>query len=532
MKKVSQFLSIIWALLLVSCTTNGTSWDVDAYAPVAETTMDITNMVGAENVQINGDSSIWINVDADVYTFDLDTMTEFPSFDAPYSYIWTLPAVNIPGGATLPPFDIPIDLSGTGIELREIKLKEGNLTLILKSTATERLIFTYSIPAATKLGVPFSFTDTIPGLAPGQDTVYYSHTFDVTGYLINTTGPNNDQLNTFSPNVAVSSIAGDDTIHFTTGDLIFTVVNKMEGIIPEYGKGYLGQFDLTQNNLTADLEAMKLFRSGSVDIEQLSLNLTIHNSIGADLRFKPIYLKGKNTRNGTTIFLTHPGMGNTVNLNRAYETGVSSNPINPVLYTYSFNGGNSNIESLVELLPDQIDLSAEMKLNPYGNIGGYTDFYYTDYPAHVQMQLQAPMKFSMTQLLFIDTMENPFSSLDIVDGIKDGQFMIRAENKFPIALNLQLYMLDATGVTTDSLLINDLIQPGIVNSSDRVISPTITELIATVDEAKIISLKNAANIRIKALFNTVPASSGRLQMYSDYYLKIKLIADIKYHIVL
>lgn len=532
MKKVSKLLSIIWALLLVSCTTEGTSWDVDAYAPVAETTMDITNIVGSSNLQINGDSSIWINVDAPVYTFDLDSMTEFPTFDAPFSYVWTYPTVTIASGASLPPFDLPIDLSSTGIELREIKLKEGNLRLTMKSTNAQRLIFTYSIPAATKMGVAFTFTDTIAGLSAGEDTVYYYKDFDVSDYLIATTGPNNDQVNTFSPQVVISSVAGDPATTLVNGTVIFTVVNKMEGIIPEYGKGYLGQLDLSQNNVSADLEVLRLFRSGTVDIEQLSLNLIVHNSLGADLRFKPVYLKGKNTNNGTTIFLTHPGMGNTVNLNRAFETGISSNPVNPVLYTYSFNSGNSNIESLVELLPDKIDFSAQMQLNPYGNIGGYTDFYYTDYPAHVQMQLQAPMKFSMSQLLFVDTMTNPFTNLDIVEGIKDGQFVIRAENKFPIALNLQLYMLDGTGVTTDSLVVNDLVQAGIVNSLDRVVSPTVTELIATIDASKISNLKNAANIRIKGIFNTVPASSGRLQMYSDYYLKIKLIADIKYHIVL
>jgi hypothetical protein len=129
-------------------------------------------------------------------------------------------------------------------------------------------------------------------------------------------------------------------------------------------------------------------------------------------------------------------------------------------------------------------------------------------------------------------MTNPFTNLDIVDGVKDGEFVIRAENKFPIALNLQLYMLDGTGATTDSLMVNDLIQAGIVNSMDRVVNPTTTELIATVDAGKISNLKNAAKIRLKGIFNTVPASSGRLQMYSDYYLKIKVIADIKYHIEL
>jgi hypothetical protein len=532
MKKVANLLLIIWAVLLVGCTTKGTNWDIEGYAPVVETTMDLTNLIGNENVQANNDSSLWLNVDANAYNFDLDTLTSFPSFEAPFSFIWTYPTINVAGGTTLPPFDTPIDLSSTGIDLREVKLKSGKLKLTLKSTNAQRLIFNYTIPTATKGGVTFSFTDTIAGLAPGQDTVYYFAEFDVADYIIVTTGPNNDELSTFSAKIIVSSIAGDPPMTVVQNSVIFSVVNKMENIVPYYGKGYLGQYDFSQSNVSSNIDVMKAFRSGLIDIEQLTVKLVVHNSIGADLRFKPIYLKATNTNSGVQLTLTHPGMGNTININRAFETGNSANPVNPVLYTYTFNSGNSNVESIVELLPDKIDFSADMKLNPYGNIGGFTDFYYTDYPAHVQLQIQAPLKFAINQLLFVDTIENPFTNLDIVDNVVDGEFVIRAENKFPIAFNLQLFMLDATGATTDSLLVNDLIQAAPVNALNRVVQPVTTELIATVDADKITHLKSAAHIRIKGLFNTVPASAGRLQMYSDYYLKLKLIADIKYHIVL
>lgn len=532
MKKILSLQLIIWAILLSACTTKGTSWDVDAYAPVAETTMDLTNIIGDQNVQALSDSALWLNIDATAYTFDLDSLAQFPTFEAPFVYVWPSFGVTVPAGSSLPPIESPIDLAATGFELREVKLKSGKLKLSMKSTNSQRLIFTYSIPVASKGGVSFSFTDTIPGLAAGEDTVFYYNEFDVADYTIITTGPGNDELNTFSANIAISSIAGDPDMPIVTGQVLFSLNNRMENIVPEYGKGYLGQYDFSQNNSTGYIDVMKSFRSGLIDVEQLSLNLVVHNTIGADLRFKPIYLKAINSNSGSFINLTHPGMGNTVNINRAFETGNILNPINQVYYTYSFNSGNSNIESIVELLPDQIDFSADMKLNPYGNIGGYTDFYYTDYPAHIQMQLQAPLKFSINQLLFVDTMSNPFANLDIIDNINDGQFVIRAENKFPISFNLQLFTLDATGATTDSLMVNDLIQAASVNAFNRVTTPTTTELIATVDATKINHLKSATNIRIKGLFNTIPASAGRLQMYSDYYLKIKLIADIKYHIVL
>src|SRR5687767_15636551 len=118
MKKAFSLLTISWAILFYSCTLDGTNWDVDAYAPVAETTMDLTNMIGADNIQTNGDSSLWLNVDMDAYTFQIDTLTELPNLTNYYVYSSPFPGPStITAGASLPPITIPIDLSSTQIEL-------------------------------------------------------------------------------------------------------------------------------------------------------------------------------------------------------------------------------------------------------------------------------------------------------------------------------------------------------------------------------------------------------------------------------
>lgn len=533
MKKAFFVILISWATLFYSCTTKGTNWDVDAYAPVVETTMDLTNMIGADNVQINGDSSMWLNVDVNAFTFELDTLAQLPNLEILYTYTWPLPTPGtITAGISLPPFEIPIDLSGSDFELRESSIKTGHLRLDVKTTNSERLVFNYTIPDATLGGNPFTFTDTIRGLNAGEDTVESSFDFNVAGYKLITTGPNHDEHSKFSAYLTISTIAGDANMPIAGSQVLFRVSNKMVDIVPTYGKGYLGQLDLSQNNITANLDVMQMFRSGVVDVEQLSLALTLYNYIGADLRFKPTVLKVENSNSGMFLNLTHSSMGNTVNLSRASETGNSSNPVNPYIYSYNINSGNSNIESMVELLPDKIDFSATMQLNPYGNISGYNDFYYTDYPAYIRMQLQAPLKFSISNLLMIDTLDNPFATLDILNNLEDGQFIIRAENKFPLEAQLQIYTLDDLGSVTDSIMVNDIITAAPVNGLNRVINPVTSELIASVNPTKITHLHDAKKIKLKAFFNTLPASAGRIQMYSDYYLKIKLIADIKYNIVL
>lgn len=517
---------------MVSCTTQGTNWDVDAYAPVAETTLDLSKLVGDNNMVVAGDSSVWLNIDESIYTFDMDTIKNIPSMVSPYEFVWTLGDYTMPAGTAIPTQAIPITMEMGDIKLRTITLQGGTLTIDVKSTATERLAFKYTIPAASRFGIGFEYRDTVPGLATGQDTVYYKKEFDVSGYELLLTGPANDGFNNFEAYLDVTSISGDPDISILDNQVVFKINNELENIQPYYGKGYLGQYNFDQNNLTADVDALAAFQSGILDVEQLSLDLIVHNTVGADIRFKPNLLQGENSASVTTLALTHPQMGTTANINRAFETGNPSDPIVETLYTYSFNSGNSNIENLVELLPDQITFDAQMDFNPYGNIGGYTDFYFADHPPYVQMQLSAPLKFSVSQLYFLDTIANPFAAVELVDNIKGGEFIMRVENKFPLAIKLQLFTIDRTGVVTDSLMVDDLVPAAPVNASNRVENPVNADLIVSAAAGKIDNLKQAEKIQIKAVFNTQPTTAGRLQMYSDYYLKLKLIADIKFNIEL
>lgn len=529
MKKVTSFLLLNWAIFLMGCTTQGTSWDVDGYAPVVETTLDLHKLFGDENMQVNGDSSVYINATIDAFTFNLDTATEFPQFVVPFDFVWIYPSFTVLPNTSIPTQEVPIDLATSLVTLRQIKLSSGKLKLTVKSTATEDLIFTYYVPAATLGGSYISFTDTMRALGVGEDTVLYTREFDVSGYDIDLTGPGQDDANTFSAYVDVTTT---DSLAISNGQVVFTILNEMVDIVPAYGKGYLGQYDFSQTNISSRIDEMKMFQSGIVDIEQIDLVLKVINTIGAEARFKPEYFTAVNNRTGVSINLTHPELNVSVNLNRAIETGSPSNPVLPTMHTYYFNGGNSNLDQIVELLPDEIQFSAQMKLNPYGNISGYNDFYYTSFPARVEMNIQAPLKFSISQLMLIDTIDNPFTNLDILDNVIDGEFIVRAENKFPLEFKIQLYSLDDLGVITDSVLVSDIIPAAPVNAMNRVDSPVSADLVASVNSQKLNHLKTATSIKLKARVNSLPVSAGRLQMYIDYYLKIKLIADIKYHIEL
>lgn len=523
------FMAII---VLAGCSVNGTNWDMDVTAPVIETRLDLTNLIGEENLDIATDSAVSIAIDAPFFTLSLDTLTNLPPAKASYSYIWTYPSINLPGGALLPGQSSTIDMDYGGVRLTRFDVKEGKLKCIFKSTIGQRLVFHYYIPRASKNGIIFEFYDTVPAKPIGVDTMLFEKEFVIDGYQIDLTGQNSDDFNKLETFVDISTPASDPATYIVTGQVMFKCESELYEIIPDYGKGYLGQYDFDDINSTTDLSAIQMIQSGLIDVENINLNLTFHNTVGADVSFLPIEIEAVNTRNGQNIILTHSIIGSSVNINRATETGNVLNPVNEVLYSFNLTSGNSNIEQLVELLPDQLSFQANLGLNAFGNTGGYTDFFYYDLPPYIQMQLNMPLKFSATNLLLSDTIDNPFTNLDLLDPIIGGEFIVKVENKFPLASDLQLYTMDNWGNVTDSLFANSLVAAAPVDANDRVVQAVTTNLIIQATSPKLLNLKQANKLKFKVLFNTQPSSSGRLQFYSDYYMLIRLIADVKFNIEL
>lgn len=531
---MSKKLSLIFCatLILVSCSVDGTNWDVDATAPVVETKLDLSNLIGDENLSIAGDSAVNIAVDAPLYTFDLDTLSNLSLAKSVYSYLWTYPTVTLPGGAGIPGLTSSLDITGTDIRLSRFDIKYGKLRCTFKSSLTQPLIFKYYIPGVTKNGVMLEVIDTLPGKTSPTDTVVSIIDFVIDDYQINLTGDMGDDFNSLTAYIDVMTIAGNPGVTISNGQTLFKTESEIIDLTPKYAKGYLGQYNFNQANTTTNLDGLQMIRSGLVDVENINLVLTFHNTIGSDISFNPIEIKATNTRNGQMVILTNSVIGTTVNINRAIENLSVLNPVTETNYTFSINSGNSNIEQILELLPDQLSLLADVELNPYGNVGGYTDFFYYDYPTYIQMQLNMPLKLSASDLLLVDTIENPFTELEILDPMTDGEFIVRVENKFPLESDLQLYLLNSSGVVLDSLFSNTLVAAAPVDINNRVTQALTTDLSIPVTSNKIQLLKSASHIKLKALFNTQPSVAGRLQFYSDYYMIIRMIADVKFNIAL
>lgn len=531
MRKFS-FVFCILSLVLFSCSTKGTNWDVDVMAPVVETKLDLTNLIGSNNLSIAQDSAVSIAVDVPLYTFSFDTLSNLSASKNIYSFVWAGPTITVPGGTTLLGQTSDLDLNSGDIKLSRFDVKKGKLRCTLKSTLSQRLIFRYYIPNATKGGVMLEFVDTLAGAITSSDTVIFVREFIIDDFQFNLTGANGDDFNSLTAYLDVSTIVGDPGTLMTNGQTLYKTETELIEITPDYAKGYLGQYNFNSTNAVTNFSELQMVQSGLIDIENINLNLVFHNRIGADISFNPTEIKATNTRTGQVVILTHSSIGTSININRAIE---NLNPLNPVTEsnnTINITSVNSNIEQFIELIPDQLSLLSDVRFNAYGNTSGYADFFYYDFSTYIQLQLNMPLKFSATDLLLIDTIDNPFFNLGSLDPIHDGEFIVRVENKFPLESDLQLYLLDQAGTITDSIFANTIIAAAPVDANDRVIQSISTDLIMSASAANIQKLKSAVKIQIKANFNTIPVSSGRLQFYSDYYMLIRMIADVKFNIAI
>lgn len=524
------FLLLFGLVSMSSCNISGTNWDIDGVAPVMETTLDFTKMVGQENLDVAPDSALTLHFTDTVYRFELDTLSKLPITDVVNPFYWPWNTIEVPPGTALPTQTFVVSLDLNDVQLMHAIIKTGTVRLLVKSKLPHKLLFRYYIPKATLNGNQFEIVDSImPNLS--GDTAYYIKELPANGYHLDLRGPNNNQVNRLDVFVDVTLDPYDDTLILVQNQFVFEIRNNFLDIVPYYGKGYLGQYSFQSGDNTVDLDFMRKFRSGWVDLQGVNLDLKFINHVGADMRFKPHYLKAFNTRQGTSVDLSHPSLGTTININRATETGIFSNPVTPAIYNLQFNAGNSNLEQLVEILPDQVVFNSDLFLNPYGNISGLGDFYFYDYPSMVWMDLTAPLKFSIHDVWFADTLDNMLFDEQQLDHVKSGEVRVVAENKFPLEAILQVYTLDAAGLVTDSLLADNVIDAAPVNASGRVISPVSSTVNLVITPAKLDHLKTADRLLIKAFFVTLP-SAQLLQMYEDYYLHLKLIGDIRYNVVL
>lgn len=509
-------------IFIFSCKKEGPAeWDVSVLSPLIKTSMGIDKLVTDSLLQNGPDNALSIVFDNTLYNFALDSLVDIPDSITKQTFQSPINATIQPGQKFLDITD-KNHFNAGGPEITDIVIKNGFIKLAISNSIHESIICTYTIPSATKNGVPFQITKNIP--AAGINPSIINEEADISGYYFNLRGQTGNSSNTIVSHIEAWINPNGSPVAISTSDKL-TVEAGFKGLVIDYVKGYFGKQNLNFGPDTADFSIFKNIVGGTLNLEKVKMSLTLNNGFGVDARINLNQLKSINTHTNNSVNFYNSIIGSSINISRATETGNGSLPVNPS--NYVFNLDNSNIKQFIENLPDKIAYSLNLMTNPLGNVSCGNDFAYYGNGLKASMNLQIPLSLIANDFTLQDTVDLNISKPTNGGGIKDGTFNLNADNGFPFNAEIQLFLLNASNSIVDSLLASNYISSGILGSDNKVVSKTRSNIIIPIPENKMNSVYETKRMLIRVKFNT--ANAGQyIKIYSNYKIDLKLKGDFNY----
>lgn len=523
-------LLIFMLLFVLSCKKENDKpqWDVSVKGPVLRASLTVDNLIADSLQQVNSDGAVSILYDSDVFKLDPDSLFQIPDTTLRTLNIWQF--IPYPVAPNTPFYSVNnnIALGISGPQLTEVLIRSGKIRLDVRNTLPTKVKITYIIPKAFKNGLPFKVQEYVDSGTVSNPTLF-SGTYDLDGYLVDLTGASGNQTNTAYYNVEALSDPNGITFTINTGDTLINLNSTIFDLIPEYGKGYLGQKTIHQTS-DSYVGMGRLIRSGTVQLDSLTMDLDIENGLGAEIQSLISSFTSLNENTGTSVNLVAPSVVNRfINLNRATETGTLADPVNPTHTNIHLDNSNSNLISLIENLPDRFIYDIDFSLNPLGNVSGNNDFLYRDHLVKTHLKVHIPLRLALNQVMLTDTQDIDVHDLFDVEPIGPATFTLLADNGFPFDLDLQLFLITESGAVSDSLLIPSHLASATTDGNLRVVSAVRTSIPIQLDGTRKQNLLDAKRMAIKAKAST-PSYPSLVQLYSNYRLDLKLVADGVYTI--
>jgi hypothetical protein len=522
---IKTLFTLLICSLFFSCSREEqTSWDIDVLAPLAETRLTVENLIADSLIASAAGEPILIRYESRFNLIPNDSLYYIP--DTSFSSSFSLPfSINLPAGFEVVDLSQIVRFNYKDVQLSEAIIESGIANFKIFNTVSDKVYIDYSIPNASILGQSLAINNVEIAAGSNQTPSILERNINLNGYLLNLRGDLGNLSNQFRVNLnAKLNPDGNGATTFANLPLL-TYQYNFKNIRPYFVRGYLGRSNFTGNDFLSISEMKKL--SGIIHFQDITLNLEIENSIGADFSLNINNILA--SRDGSQLQLIHPIVGNTQQLSRAKNIPQGDLPYTATYKNYNFNSSNSNIKELIETLPDRLSFEANASLNPLGNVSSGNDFLYKNSNVRVKTTLEMPLSFSANALTFTDTLTTLGIESTSTENILAGDLQILATNSFPFDLSVKGYLLDENKVLIDSLLSNQTILAATVNDLLRVAQSKQTTLKVPVSESLKLHLSQARFIVIKAKINTQPENTI-LPMYADYELHLQLIGNGKYRV--
>ncbi|MCF8277697.1 MAG: hypothetical protein K9J17_13270, partial [Flavobacteriales bacterium] len=426
-------------------------------------------------------------------------------------------------GDELPPLVDNTTYDLGDLALKRVVLRRGKLRLKVRSILETAVDFTYLIPGAYLFGSPFETSQTVPaGSASEPSSAEFE--FDLSGYDLDLRGSNGSGFNTLETTYILKTSPTGQTVTIPASTPFLFLEYSFLDIIPNYGSGYFGQQSTATEDDTTQIEFLNRITEGQMLLDSVTIDLNVINGVGADAIFQLDRLSSINTRQNTTVNLSHEIVGSPLLLTRAQDpTGNAANVLSYQL-NYSLNNGNSNIKQFIENLPDQLGFSFNFDLNPLGNVSSGNDFFYYDRPFQALLDIDVPLRTTLTNLTLVDTLDWDLSDVGVIDAVNSGSFTLVATNGFPLEGMIEMTLLDEFGQELDALIVPSTIAAPPLDAENKVISPLESRITIPIPVRTSNVLPQTRKIRFKVRFNT--ANQPQLmEFYASYGMDLKLTGN-------
>ncbi len=499
------------------------SWDLDLTGPVVSSKLNIRNFLTDSLFTTGANGVLNLNVNREVAYIKVDSLLQLPDTTIINSYTTPITLTLSPGQNMnfLPPTPLTFSISN-GVALKYGIIRKGTLSVKYSNSISQPLDFVYVLPGVKKYGLPFKISESIP---PGNNSLIKTYSLD--GYDLDLTAGGTVNYNTITQTYSLSLSTTAQSVVANPGTGAKIELSYSE-IIPQYVTGYFGQQVVPVDIDTARLDIFNNFNAINFQLSDATLDFRIINEFGAEFSGSLSNIKSLNTINNSSVTLNTQQLS-VININRAFQVNGA---VNPTVKFISLNKNNSNILPFLSNLPNKLTYSGNISLNPLGNTSGFGDFAYYNTGIKVLADINIPMKFQATAFILQSTSPIDFTTLDQLDNVNYGSFIVSAKNGYPFDAVIQAYLVDENNTIIDSLFVpgNNIIAQGITNTQHVVISQSNQRLLIPFDKTKLENIKKSKNMKLTAKLIMPLPQPPEITIKENYEIDIDIIVDVNYRV--
>lgn len=374
---------------------------------------------------------------------------------------------------------------GNGEVISAITLKGGTFDYNFVSEVEETSQIQIDIPGLVKDDVAFNLTINLPAASGSASSI--SDQVDLTGYIIS---PSQEvDTNGLQIDLSASIISTGQMVNFDTSQSVSATINLQNLEIAKF-EGDLGNRNIS---LAADTTNLSLSTGGmdGLRFTNPSISLNFKSSMGVPLGLDLSNLAMLNAA-GDQFSLSGSITASNALVNAPSIHGNTETTI------IALDKDNSNIADLISEDPNKIISSVNASLNPEGST---ENFVLDSSKIELTMDMDIPLTVKMADFHAFDTIQ---IGQDMLSGVKFAEFVGEVVNGLPVDLDIQLYFMDATYTTFDSLIVksNKFAPAGTVDVNGDVTSNTTTAISIMAGTDVIAQFNNAEYLLMDVTINT------------------------------